>query len=103
MYMNVHVCLALSVLSNSLILFFACSCAGFPNLLPLLSSEYAIIQELTLQTLHNCLQDGKQLHVRIISYLKLCCSLGQCRAAFKKADGLAKLTDFLSTKVRETD
>ncbi|XP_019862006.1 PREDICTED: armadillo repeat-containing protein 3-like [Amphimedon queenslandica] len=53
---------------------------GFPNVLPLLSSEYAIIQELTLQTLHNCLQDG------------------QCRAAFKKADGLAKLMDFLSTK-----
>lgn len=41
-------------LLHSLLLFL-----GFPSLLPLLSSEYAIIQDLTLQTLHNCLQDGK--------------------------------------------
>ena len=41
-------------LLHSLLLFL-----GFPSLLALLSSEYAIIQDLTLQTLHNCLQDGK--------------------------------------------
>jgi hypothetical protein len=34
---------------------------GFPPVLALLDSEYSIIQELSLQTLHNCLQDGMMI------------------------------------------
>ena len=38
---------------------------GLPSILDLLQSEYAIIQELTLKTLHSCLHNGNDIHVQL--------------------------------------
>lgn len=35
---------------------------GLPLLLELLASEYAVIQELALQALHSCMQNGMSSH-----------------------------------------
>lgn len=102
----VHACVTI-LISVNLLYFIHCKtylslflCPGFPSLLSLLNSEYAIIQELALQTMNNCLQDSKWLQFNVsLLYLSLIAHLVQCRESFRKADGLTKLVDFLSNKV----
>ena len=50
-------------------------------MLELLSSEYAVIQELGLRTLDNCMLDT------------------QCRATFRELGGLEKVVEFIGNKV----
>ena len=54
-------------------------------MLELLSSEYAIIQELGLRTVDNCMLDT------------------QCRATFRQLGGLEKVVEFIGNKVSSTD
>ena len=53
-------------------------------MLELLSSEYAIIQELALRTVDNCMLDT------------------QCRATFRELGGLEKVVEFIGNKVGST-
>lgn len=54
-------------------------------MLELLSSEYAVIQELGLRTVDNCMLDT------------------QCRASFRELGGLEKVVEFIGNKVGSTD
>lgn len=55
--------------------------AGLQAMLELLSSEYAVIQELGLRTMDNCMLDT------------------QCRATFRELGGLEKVVEFIGNKV----
>ena len=57
---------------------------GLQAMLELLSSEYAIIQELALRTVDNCMLDT------------------QCRATFRELGGLEKVVEFIGNKVGST-
>ena len=54
---------------------------GLPAMLELLSSEYAVIQELGLRTIDNCMLDVR------------------CRAVFREIGGLEKIVEFVGNKV----
>ena len=54
-------------------------------MLELLSSEYAVIQELGLRTVDNCMLDT------------------QCRASFRELGGLEKVVEFIGNKVGSTE
>lgn len=44
---------------------------GLSSILDLLQSEFAIIQELALKTLHSCMHNGKLYIVRLLNFVKI--------------------------------
>ena len=78
---------------------------GLPLLLDLLTSEYAILQDLALQALHSCMHNGMfstpSSSLAIIQWSRTCnCTIiaANCRKAVVSGDGLTKLVTFLGNK-----